>query len=93
MYRDIEIKDKGKPFNTNLRDALEIGNLLELSQVIIECALNRKESRGAHFMEEYPNRDDVNYLKHTIAMKKADGVSIRYIPVRMTKWKPEARVY
>lgn len=92
-YRNIAVEDKGKAFNTNLRDALEIGNLLELAQVIVECALNRKESRGAHFMEEYPNRDDVNYLKHTIAMREGDDVKLSYIPVRMTKWKPEARVY
>jgi len=92
-YRDIYIEDRGAEFNTNLRDALEIGNLLELAYVIVKCAMNRKESRGAHAMIEYPRRDDANWLKHTIAVKEQEGIKIGYVPVKLTKWKPEERVY
>ncbi|MEM3852633.1 MAG: succinate dehydrogenase/fumarate reductase flavoprotein subunit [Methanomassiliicoccales archaeon] len=92
-YSRVQVTDKGHAFNTNLKDTLEIGHLIELAQVIVECAMNRKESRGAHFMEEYPKRDDVNYLKHTIAMKEDGGIKISYIPVKKTRWEPEARVY
>ena len=92
-YSDIYVSDKGRVFNTNLRDALQVENLLDLAEVVIEGALRRKESRGAHAMEEYPERDDANWLKHTIAFKEDDGVKIEYIPVKITRWKPEKRVY
>ncbi len=56
-------------------------------------ALARTESRGSHYRRDYPKRDDVNWMKHTIAVKKKDGISISYIPVRVTKWQPEERKY
>ncbi len=92
-FKDIYIKDKGAVYNTNLRDALEIDNLLELADAIVSCAINRKESRGAHALVEYPKRDDTNWLKHTIVYKTHGGVGISYLPVKITKWKPEPRVY
>ena len=92
-YSELYIEDKGREFNSNFRDALEVGNLLELAGVIVEGAINRKESRGAHAMVEHPKRDDDNFLKHTIAVSSGDGVKLSYIPVTLTKWKPEARVY
>ncbi len=92
-YRDIYIADKGREFNSNLRDALEIGNLIDLADVVVEGAINRKESRGAHAMIEYPKRDDDNFLKHTIAARSEGDVKISYIPVTITKWKPVERVY
>ena len=93
QYADIYVSDKGRTFNANLRDALQIENLIDLAEVIIEGAVRRKESRGAHAMEEYPERDDKNWLKHTIAFRTNDGVRIEYLPVTLTKWKPEKRVY
>jgi succinate dehydrogenase / fumarate reductase flavoprotein subunit len=92
-FKNINIADKGAIFNTNIRDAFEIENLLELAEAVTFCALNRKESRGAHFVMEYPQRDDENWLKHTIVYKTKKGVGISYLPVTITKWKPEPRVY
>lgn len=92
-YKEIYVKDKGKVFNTNLRDAIEIGNMIELAQVVVEGALARKESRGSHAMLEYPKRDDVNFLKHTLAFRTDGAPRLSYIPVRITKWKPMERVY
>ncbi len=87
------VRDKGAIFNTNLRDALETANLVELAGVVIEGALRRKESRGAHSMVEYPKRDDKHWMKHTMAIRKGNGISISYSPVKVTKWQPEERKY
>ncbi len=92
-YDDIYVADKGKAYNTNLRDALEIGNLIDLAEVIAECALNRTESRGAHVVMEHPKRDDANWLKHTIAQKSEDGIALSYVPVKILKFQPEERKY
>ncbi len=92
-FKDVYVQDKGKIFNTNLRDVLEIENLLELAEAVTICAINRKESRGAHAVVEYPNRDDVSWLKHTIIYRTARGTGISYAPVKITNWKPEPRVY
>jgi succinate dehydrogenase / fumarate reductase, flavoprotein subunit len=93
-FSDIKIEDGGKVYNTNLRDALEISNLLELAYAVLNCASKRKESRGAHAMEEYPKRNDKDWLKHTIVSKNSVGEpEISYIPVKITKWKPEERKY
>jgi succinate dehydrogenase / fumarate reductase flavoprotein subunit len=90
----IVVNDKSSVFNTNLRDALETSNLVELAAVVVEGALKRKESRGAHAMVEYPKRDDKRWLKHTIAVKKGSrGISISYSPVKITRWQPEERKY
>ncbi len=93
QYKDIYITDKGREFNSNLRDTLEIENLIDLAEVVVEGAIRRKESRGAHAMVEFPKRDDTNYLKHTIASRKDGGLEIDYIPVTLTRWEPEERVY
>ena len=61
--------------------------------MVVEGAIRRKESRGAHAMVEFPKRDDTNYLKHTIASRKDGGLEIDYIPVTLTRWEPEERVY
>ncbi len=92
-YADIYIKDKGSVYNTNLRDAIEIGNMLELAGVVAECAAARKESRGSHYVLEYPERNDKKWMKHTIAQRSIRGTRISYIPVRINKWRPEKRVY
>ncbi|MFP3170832.1 MAG: fumarate reductase/succinate dehydrogenase flavoprotein subunit, partial [Sulfolobaceae archaeon] len=68
-------------------------NMLDLALVVASTALNRKESRGAHYRLDYPKRDDENWLKHTIAYLRGNTVEITYKPVKITKWKPEERVY
>jgi succinate dehydrogenase / fumarate reductase flavoprotein subunit len=68
-YARISVHDKGKRFNSDLLEAIELGMLLELAEVTVVGALNRKESRGGHAREDYPNRDDTNYMRHTMAYK------------------------
>jgi succinate dehydrogenase / fumarate reductase flavoprotein subunit len=93
MSKSIIIKERGNVYNQNLIAAFEMRNVVELAEVVITGALERKESRGSHFRTDYPNRDDVNYLKHTIARREGDKILISYLPVKLTKWKPEPRVY
>ncbi|MCZ7357765.1 MAG: succinate dehydrogenase flavoprotein subunit [Candidatus Methanoperedens sp.] len=90
-FRDIEIADKGRNFNYELMEAIELGHQLDLAEVILSSALHRKESRGAHFREDFPARDDNNYLKHTLVFPTREGVT--YKPVKITRFQPEARVY
>ncbi|MGA9192801.1 MAG: FAD-dependent oxidoreductase [Anaerolineales bacterium] len=92
-YKDIKVSDQGRVFNTELLQAWELGCLLEIADVTAESALNRKESRGAHAREDFPKRDDKNWMKHTMAFLKPDGVEIRYKPVTKTKFEPMERVY
>jgi len=92
-YQHVRITDRGKVFNTELLNVWELGNLLDLAEVTTVCALARKESRGAHAREDYPKRDDVNWLKHTLAWVKDDGIELRYKPVVITKYQPKERVY
>jgi succinate dehydrogenase / fumarate reductase flavoprotein subunit len=92
-FSNVRLEDKTRVYNTNMRDVLELGNMLELAQVIVVCALNRKETRGAHAMVEYPNRDDKNFLKHTLAFRTPEEPRISYIPVKITKWQPQERKY
>jgi succinate dehydrogenase / fumarate reductase flavoprotein subunit len=92
-YAGIGIKDRSAVFNTNLRDALEIGNMIELAQTVVAGAIQRKESRGSHFMVEYPRRDDANFLAHTIAYRTKDLPRISRAPVAITKWQPMERKY
>ncbi len=89
----ISISEKGNVYNQNLIASLEMKNLVELAEVVVNSALERRESRGSHFRTDYPKRDDENYLKHTIAQRANGGLQITYRPVTLTKWKPEARVY
>jgi succinate dehydrogenase / fumarate reductase flavoprotein subunit len=92
-YQEVCVTDTGKIFNTELLNAWELGNMLEVAEVIAECALNRKESRGGHSREDYPNRDDKDWLKHTLAWKTNGKVTVGYKPVTITKYQPKARVY
>jgi succinate dehydrogenase / fumarate reductase flavoprotein subunit len=102
QYRhDLEIDDRGKRFNTDLFEAWELGSLLDLAEVTAVSALARQESRGAHSREDFPNRDDQQWLVHTLAYREADG-SIRLAhnkPVDLSlaakddKFKPKERVY
>ena len=92
-YNDIKIADKGHTYNTNLIDALELGNLLDLAEVMVTGALNRTESRGAHARRDHKTRDDVNWLKHTLAFYEKEGPRLDYKPVNITMWKPVERKY
>lgn len=93
MTRNMYVTDKSKTYNTEFFNALELRNMLDLALVIAKTAENRTESRGAHYRTDYPERDDQNWLKHTIAYLKGNTVEITYKPVKITRWKPEVRVY
>jgi succinate dehydrogenase / fumarate reductase flavoprotein subunit len=97
-YKNIVVQDKGKRYNTDLLEAIELGFLLDLAEVLTVSALERKETRGGHAREDYPNRDDVNYMRHTMAYLKSDGeddewVQIDYKPVSVTRYAPMERKY
>jgi succinate dehydrogenase / fumarate reductase flavoprotein subunit len=92
-YLHVRVSDQGKRYNQELMTAWELGNLLDLAQVTTVSALARTESRGAHAREDYPQRDDVNWLKHSLAWLKDDQVSLRYKPVVITKYPPKERTY
>lgn len=92
-YRDIGVDDKGKRYNTELMEALELGFLLDNAQQLVTAALNRTESRGAHSREDFTERDDENWLKHTLVHKDGDGVRIDYKPVTLGRYEPKPRVY
>ncbi len=93
-YKNISIQDKGKVFNTDLIEAIELGNLLDTAEATVLSALNRTESRGAHMREDYPKRDDENWMKHTFIYKKDSAEpEIKYKPVVVTKYKPMERKY
>ncbi|MDA3947139.1 MAG: succinate dehydrogenase flavoprotein subunit [Helicobacteraceae bacterium] len=93
-YKHIRIDDKSKIFNTELQEAIEFGHMLDYSLFIVESALARKESRGAHFREDFNTRDDVNFLKHTMAyMDEAGDITLDYMDVVLGKHELKARTY
>jgi succinate dehydrogenase / fumarate reductase flavoprotein subunit len=89
----ISLDDKGKKFNTELLEALELGYLLDLAEVTAASAVARRESRGAHSREDYPKRDDDNWLKHTLAYRTEQGIELKYKPVSITRFQPKPRTY
>lgn len=92
-YKEVRVNDTGKIFNTELLNAWELGNLLDMAEVTALSALNRTESRGGHAREDYPNRDDANWLKHTLVWKREGKFEIGYKPVVITKYQPKERTY
>ena len=93
-YETIAVGDKGRVFNQALTFALELGFMLDCGESIIRSALERKESRGAHTHVEHPERNDVDWLKHTILTRRSDGTTeMSFAPVKITRWKPEVRTY
>ncbi|MCT7986044.1 succinate dehydrogenase/fumarate reductase flavoprotein subunit [Laspinema sp. A4] len=93
QYQQIYLDDKGKLWNTEIIEALELRSLMVVGQLILASALNRQESRGAHFREDYPDRDDEQFLKHTLSYYSPAGVDIRYRPVTITQFQPKERKY
>jgi succinate dehydrogenase / fumarate reductase flavoprotein subunit len=89
----IYLDDKGKLWNTEVTEALELQSLLIVGEMILASALNRQESRGAHFREDYGDRDDENFLKHTMAYYSSAGIDLRYRPVTITRFQPQERKY
>ncbi len=89
----IRVTDNGRVYNTELLSALEVENLVDLAEVITVGALARTESRGAHSRRDFPQRDDVNWLKHTLAYYSHEGPKLEYIPVKITLWQPVERKY
>ena len=92
-YKNIAVTDKKKTFNFELMEAMELDHQLTLSEVILFSALHRRESRGAHYREDFPQRADRYYLKHSLVSQTSKGPEIRYKPVKITRFQPEARVY
>jgi len=92
-YKEIGVVNKGKTFNYELMETIELGHQLELSEVILFSALHRRESRGAHYREDFRGRADRYFLKHTLVFQTPKGMEVRYKPVKITRFQPEARVY
>ena len=100
-YKNIVVQDKGKRFNTDLLEAVELGFLLDLAEVVVFSARNRKESRGGHMRDDYPKRDDENYMQHTMAYltgdphsaDAADHITLDWKPVVVTRYQPMERKY
>ncbi len=85
----LSLQDKGKVFNSELIQSLELFSLLDLAEAIVSGALARQESRGAHYRSDFPQRDDVNWLKHTLAYRTPDGPRLEYAPVAVTRFPPK----
>ncbi len=93
-YKRIRISDNSSVFNTDVLYTVELGYMLDVAQSIANSAIERKESRGAHQRLDYTERDDVNYLKHTVAFYNENGAPrFEYSPVKITKSQPAKRVY
>jgi fumarate reductase flavoprotein subunit len=93
-FRNIVIEDRSHTFNTELTAALELSFMLDVAETIVQCALRRTESRGAHQRTDFPKRDDEKFLAHSLVHRNEDGTSrVDYLPVTITRWPPGERVY
>ncbi len=92
-YHRVRVQDGGVRFNQDLLEVREVGYLLDIAEVTVAAALARQESRGAHYREDYPARDDTNWLKHSLASRSDGGPLLRYKPVTITRFTPKPRTY
>jgi fumarate reductase flavoprotein subunit len=93
-FQNVALDDRSRTFNTELISALELGFMLDVAQSIVECALHRTESRGAHQRTDFPARDDENFLSHSVVRRNADdSLQVEYLPVKITRWPPGERHY
>jgi fumarate reductase flavoprotein subunit len=93
-YADVAIEDHSRTFNTERVSALELSSMLDVAEAIVTAATRREESRGAHQRTDFPKRDDVRYLAHSLIYRNADGSArVEYLPVTITRWPPAERVY
>ena len=99
-YQNVQIQDKGLRFNTDLLEAIELGFLLDLAEVLAFTARERRESRGGHFREDYPDRNDKKFMVHSMAYytgktskKPGDNIKIDWKPVTITNYQPMERKY
>jgi len=92
-YQRIGLQDRGRVHNSDLTEAIELGNLLEIADAMVAGALAREESRGAHYREDFPKRDDARFLAHTLVRKSEGRVTIGYKPVSITRFQPQERKY
>jgi fumarate reductase flavoprotein subunit len=93
-YRDINLDDRSRTFNTELESALELGFMLDVAESMVQCALHRTESRGAHQRMDFPARDDQKFLAHSVVHRNADGTArVDYQAVTITRWPPAERIY
>jgi succinate dehydrogenase / fumarate reductase flavoprotein subunit len=90
---NLGLVNKGRRFNYELEEALELENMLKIAETIVFSALQRKESRGAHYRSDFPERNDTEWLKHTLVHVAPEGLTLRYKPVTVTRFPPEKRRY
>ncbi len=93
IYPTVRLDDKGKLWNTEITEALELHNLMVVGEIIMTGALHRQESRGAHSREDYPTRVDETFLKHTLAFYESDRIRLDYMPVNLNLFEPQERRY
>ncbi|MGH2526092.1 MAG: succinate dehydrogenase/fumarate reductase flavoprotein subunit, partial [Actinomycetota bacterium] len=93
-YERVFVQDTGKTFNTELTEVIELGFMLDCADALVAAALARDESRGGHYREDHPLRDDANWLKHSLAYSKADGsIKLETKPVKLGPYIPMERKY
>ncbi len=93
QYGRIMLEDRSLKYNTELLELIELGGMIEVAEALVESALARQESRGAHSREDFPKRDDASWLKHTLAYQTPQGIQLKYKPVTITKFQPKERKY
>jgi succinate dehydrogenase / fumarate reductase flavoprotein subunit len=92
-FQNVRVQDKGRVFNTDLLEAREIGYLIDCAEATVAAALARTESRGGHFREDYPERNDTDWLRHSLVYRAEGGPDIAYKPVTITRFEPKPRTY